>query len=137
MNAINFWPILVAAIVSFGINSLWYSPILFGREWLALQKISDKDIEDTDPRSVWILYVIHFILILILYCILAFAIFAANITSASDGAFTGFLAWLGFTVPILGSGLLWKKHSFILVLIEGIGYLVTFVIGGAIIGAWV
>ena len=136
MTNINFWPILVASLVSFAIGSLWYSPVLFGKEWMALTKISDKDINDTRARGVWKLYIVQFIFTLIMFCVIGFTIATANIDSSSDGGFVGFLAWLGFVVPMQVSGFLWKRHSFKLVLIESINYLVTLVIGGAIIGAW-
>ncbi len=134
MYEINFWSVLVAAIVSFGIGALWYSPILFGKEWMSLMKISDSNMND--PKDMWKSYLLHFIGTIISFCILAFIISMSRAVSASDGAFLGFIAWLGFAVPISISNLLWRRDPMKLVLIDTIHVLVGLVIGGAIIGAW-
>jgi hypothetical protein len=136
MYTINFWPILVAAVVSFGIGALWYSPILFGKEWMALTKMSDQDMADAKARGVWKYYIIQFIATLVMFIVVGFAVSGLGVSSASDGAFIGFLAWLGLVAPLSLSGLMWKREPGKLVLIDTINYLVVLAIGGAIIGAW-
>ena len=136
MNSLNFWPVLIASVIGFGISSLWYSPILFGKEWLALLEITDADMREMRERGVWRSYLSQLVAMLVTFSVLAFAVLSLNITNGSDGAFLGFLAWLGFMVPVSLSGWLWKKESFKLILIESIGYLLILVVGGAIIGAW-
>jgi hypothetical protein len=136
MDTINFWPILISSVVSFGISTLWYSPFLFGKDWTNLIKIDDKDMGEMKVNNVWRSYIIHFIVTLISFVVLGFAIKAVGIDTASNGAFVGFLAWLGFIIPIAVSDILWKKQPIKLALIETVDLLVTLVIGGAIIGAW-
>ncbi len=135
MNSINIWSVIVAAVVSFGIGALWYSPILFGKEWASLIGLSTKDMEGM-KQGVWKAYLVQFIVTLVSFAILAFALSATGTATASEAAFVGFLAWLGFAVPVGLSSLLWKKASFKLFLIEAICSLLTLAIGGAIIGAW-
>ena len=136
MNSINYWPILVSSVVSFGLGALWYSPILFGREWVELLKISDADMARMIDQGMWKRYVTQFILTLITFIVMAFAIDEMGLRTATDGAFVGLLAWLGFIIPVTFSGMLWKNESIKLVLIDAINYLVVLAIGGAIIGAW-
>ncbi|MFA6553983.1 MAG: DUF1761 domain-containing protein [Candidatus Paceibacterota bacterium] len=133
MNPINYLPILVASLASFAISSLWYSPILFGKEWVAL---SGTDMKTINPKTVWKSYIAQFFITLITFSVLAFLISMASVRSSTDGAFLGLLVWLGFVIPSLLSGLLWKRESFTLVLIDAINNLVVLTIGGAIIGAW-
>lgn len=135
MYDVNFWSVLVAAVVSFGISALWYSPVLFGKEWMALMNISDVDVEGR-RRGMWGSYILHFVITLMSFSILAFVVSATGAMTASDGAFLGFLAWLGFSVPIAASNLLWRRDPFKLVLIDTIQILIGLIIGGAIIGAW-
>jgi hypothetical protein len=33
MSAVNIWAVLVAAVSSFALGGLWYSPVLFGKAW--------------------------------------------------------------------------------------------------------
>jgi len=136
MYTINIWAILVSAIVSFGIGALWYSSFLFGKEWMSLIKVSDKDIEGMKARGMWKSYIIHFVATLISLLVLGFAIAAIGVVNAGDGAIIGFLAWLGFVAPIGVSELLWKKVSMKLVMIDSINILLSLVISGAIIAAW-
>jgi hypothetical protein len=136
MYTVNIWAILVASVVSFGIGALWYSPILFGKEWMALSKISDKDIGDAQSKGMWKHYVIHFIFTVITFCVLAFIASATGLKTSGDGAFIAFVAWLGFILPGSVSELLWKKTPFKLVLIDSMNVLISLIIGGAIIGSW-
>ena len=137
MQSINFWPILVASLASFGVSSLWYSPILFGKEWISLVKMTDGDMADIKFRGVTKLYITQFVATLVTFAVVAFAMSEMNVISASDGAFLGFLAWLGFIVPMRISPVLWRKEPMKLFLIDVINYLIVLVIGSAIIGAWV
>ncbi len=34
MPDINIWAVLLAAVLSFALGGLWYSPILFGKTWM-------------------------------------------------------------------------------------------------------
>lgn len=136
MQTINFWPILVASIVSFGVSALWYSPIIFGKEWMSLVKITDAEMNETKSKGIWKLYIIQFIMTLISFCVLAFIIASTSVQGGSNGAFMGFLIWLGFVATGAVAGFMWEKYPFKLMLIDTVSVLVTLVIGGAIIGAW-
>ena len=136
MNTINFWPILVASIVGFGVTAFWYSPFLFGKEWMELVKLNHADMESAKEKGIWKSYIVHFISTLITFGVLAFAISSISPSNASDGAFIGFIAWLGFIATFGVSDFLWRKTPFKLVLIDSINILVILAIGGAIIGAW-
>lgn len=136
MITLNFWPILVASLASFALGSLWYSPILFGREWLTMIKMREADIANYRHKSVWIHYFTQFLVTIVTFCVLAFMMGFLGLGDSGNGAFLGLLAWLGFIFPTAISSLLWKKDPIMLVLIETINTLLTLMIGGAIIGAW-
>ena len=135
MEPINFLAILVASLVSFGIGSFWYSPFLFGKEWAEGRKISE-DLNSLQTSSVLKSYAIQFVLTLFTFTFLAFIISMSQARTSTDGAFIGLLGWLGFVIPLSVSGLLWKKDTFTLFMIETVNHLVILTIGGAIIGAW-
>jgi len=135
MYTINFWPILVSAIVSFGIGALWYSPILFGKEWMALTKMNMDNMSDM-KRGIGKFYVIQFVASLVMFIVLGFAISATGVIGASNGGIAGLLAWVGLILPVSLAGFMWKNEPGKLVLIETVNYLLVLAIGGAIIGAW-
>jgi hypothetical protein len=136
MENINLWSILVASIVAFVISAIWYSPILFGKEWMTLTGMSEDDIQTAKSNGVVKLYVFQFIFTVISFCVLGFAMSTIGTNTGSDGAFLGLLVWIGFILPIGASNIMWEKKPFKLVLINTIGTLLTLVVGGAIIGAW-
>jgi len=136
MQTLNYWPVLVASVVSFGIGSLWYSPLLFGHIWIDLLKVSDADMSRIMDSGIWKRYIAQLIMTFVTFCVLGFALNVTAIASAADGAFLGLLAWLGFSLPVSLAGFLWKNESPKLVLIDSVYYLIALAIGGAILGAW-
>lgn len=136
MYTINAWPILVAAVASFAIGALWYSPVLFGKEWMALMKFDAKDCSSENMKGIWKSYIIHFIANLITYIVLGFLVAATVASTSLDASFFAFVAWLGFVAPVGVSEILWSKKPFKLVLINVMCSLVCLLIGGAIIGGW-
>ena len=134
--SINIWSILVASIVSFVIGAIWYSPVLFGKQWMALINMGQKDIATAQANGIWKLYVIQFLLTVVSMCILAFGVAAMSITGAFNGATLGLLVWIGFYATSAVGGMLWEKRSLKFALITSGAMLVNLIVSGAIIGAW-
>lgn len=103
---------------------------------MTLVGITDKDIAEAKKKGMVISYVIQFIITLITFIVMGFAITAMGVSSARDGAFIGLIAWIGFIIPVATSGMLWEKKPFKLILINTISILLCWIIGGAIIGGW-
>jgi hypothetical protein len=136
MITVDFWAIVVASIVAFIIGALWYSPLLFGKQWMSLIGMKERDIEIAKEKGMTKLYIVQFIITLITFTVLGFAISSLSITSARDAGFIGLLAWVGFIVPGAMGSLIWERKPFKLIMINSIGTLVCWVIGAAIIGMW-
>ena len=60
---LNYWAILLAALSSFMLGGLWYSPVLFGKVWLEGCGLTDLDLQNSDPK---LIYGLAFILSLII-----------------------------------------------------------------------
>ena len=82
------------------------------------------------------LFVIQFIMTLVCFTVLAFILVSTQTTGGGNGAFFGFLFWLGLVATEAVGGMMWEKKPFKLALIQSTATLVNLVIGGAIIGAW-
>lgn len=136
MTPINFWSELVAAVAAFAIGALWYSPVLFGKEWMRLKGISEKDITPEAKQGMWKRYIAQFVSTLVLFAVLGFIIAATGSQNAGDAIFIAVIAWVGFSVTTAVGDMLWNKTPFKLALINEICTLVSWVIGAAIIGAW-
>ena len=136
MFTINIWAIVIATIVSFLISAVWYSSFLFGNDWLTLVKISENEVNTMRAAGMWRSYSIHLLSTLITLFVLAFAMSMIGIHNATDGAFIGFFAWLGFIAPSGVLDYLWRKTPMRLILIDSVCVLLSLVISGAILAAW-
>ncbi|MBU6231729.1 MAG: DUF1761 domain-containing protein [Patescibacteria group bacterium] len=139
MTTVNFWPILIATIAAFLIGAVWYS-WLFAKEWAELTGATAGNGQASAGSGakpgVWKSYVSQFVITLIQFAVLGFLIAATGTVSGGDGAFFGFIVWLGFLATHAVSGMLWDRRPLKLILIESVGSLVSLIVGGAIIGAW-
>ncbi len=136
MTSLHIWPILVASVVAFGIGALWYSPILFGKEWMALTKTSEADIATAKGSSMVWRYIVQFIITVVTFALLAFVMSITGSDTAGEGMFIAVLAWIGFPVMAAIGDMLWQKKPAKLAVITLLGTLVCWLAGGAIIAAW-
>jgi hypothetical protein len=44
-STINYLAVLVAALSTFVLGGLWYSPMLFGKAWMQLNNFTDADLQ--------------------------------------------------------------------------------------------
>jgi hypothetical protein len=129
---INYFALLAAALSTFVLGGLWYSPLLFGKAWMRANNFTDADLQTFSKARMfgW-----SFLLALIMALNLAMFLAApdTNLTwGMAAGALAG-LGWVAMAIAIIG---LFENRSWKYIAING-GYMtVAFVIMGAIIGAW-
>lgn len=139
MYDINIWAVLVSAIAAIVISSFWFSPALFGNMWTKLSGFSEADMAAAKAKGMsgmWKNYVGQIITSVIQMAVLAFFISISNSLTAVDGAFIGFITWLGFALTLQVTEIIWLKKSVKLTLINTMNTLVCFIVGGLIIGMW-
>ena len=132
--AINFWAVLVAAVGSMVVGSVWYGP-LFGKQWMKLSGLTEKDLEAGKkdmPKTYGLMYVSS----LVMACVLGVFLSNLGITDMAGGAMVGFWAWLGFVATVMFGTVLFEKKSMNLYFLNAAYQLVTLVVMGAILGAW-
>ena len=99
---VNGWAVLLAALSSMVVGSLWYMPATFGTAW---QKYTGVDIKkmrgDSNPAKMAWMYGSVFVASLVTAYVLAHVAFLAHNffagTFLSDTLQTAFWLWLGFT----------------------------------------
>lgn len=128
---INYWAVMVAAVSSFALGSLWYSPLMFEKPWMKELGFTKEGMKDTSMLKI-------FGIAFILMFIIAFNL-AAFIGTESDwksGMMAGALGGIGWIAAAIGVNYLFERKSFSLFLINA-GYMaVSLIIMGAILGAW-
>ena len=132
MPHINWLAVLTAAVSTFILGGLWYSPALFGRAWMSENKLTDAELAKSSMGKI---FGIAFVLALLMAANLA-AFLAEPKTTVTWGATAGFLAGFGWVTLGLATIALFERRSAKYVLING-GYMtVAFVLMGLILGAW-
>lgn len=130
-SQINFLAIVVAALSTFLVGGLWYSPLLFAKVWMRENGFTDDDLRSTNYFKV---YGTTFLLAVIIGINLA--MFYGTEVQGADGAFFGFLTGFGWVAMSLSTTYLFEKKSFKLMLINGGYHIVTYTLMGFIIGVW-
>ncbi len=124
----NYWAVLLAAVSSFMLGGLWYSPALFELAW----NIENGDHKKTGhPAKV---FGISFIFSLIAAACFAYLLGAAPPLEAALK--TGALVGLGFVATSFGINYQFALRSFKLWLIDAGYHTLQFVLFGLILGLW-
>jgi len=129
---INWWAVIIAAVVKFLIGWGWYAPPVFGKRWQDLSKISPEQSRSGLAPAI----VVQIIGDLIMAYILARFIIHYGATDLIGGAFIGFMAWLGFVATIMAGAIFYEKRPPQLVAINAGYQLVGIVVMGVILGIW-
>jgi len=134
MYYVNFLAVLISAIVSMIIGSIWYGP-LFGKAFMqatGLSKLSKKE-QELMKKKMLASYALQFIASIVMFSVFALLIGINNLTILG-GIHMALLAWIGFAVPLKLGEALWGGNMTVFWI--GIGnMLLTLLAGGIIIGA--
>ncbi len=132
---INYLAVLLAAVASMVIGSLWYGP-LFGKVFMkamGMEGMTPEQKQSMQKAMIWN-YVGQLVASLVMFFVLAWFIGAVGDGAMMTALKTAFWGWLGFVVPVKAGDALWggKKELFWL----GVGnMLVTLLTAAAIIAA--
>lgn len=129
---INYLAVLAAAVSAFVIGGIWYSPILFQKAWMNASGLNEEDVAQGNMAKI---FGLAFLFELIMAANLA-SFLSGPETTISWGATAGALAGIGWVALGVGVLALFERRPWKYTLING-GYLaVSFIVMGAIIGAW-
>jgi hypothetical protein len=134
---VNYLAVFVVAVFGYVIGMLWYSPVLFGKQWMKLSGISEKSIKEQNKRGMAVKMVGAFIAVLVMSFVLAWLVGILRITYFSNGAMFGFYVWLGFLATTQLNIVFWQNKPFTLYLLNTVHYLVALVLMAGILAVWV
>src|SRR4051812_10269596 len=130
MMNVNWLAILICGVVFMAIGALWYSPVLFSKQWM---KLVGKSNGMTNKNMMAQIMITTFIASLVMAYVLSVIIHSINPATVWDGAVGGFWTWLGFVAT---SGLInsmYQGKPLKLFSIDTGYFLVSLVIMGAIL----
>ncbi|HSB27918.1 MAG TPA: DUF1761 domain-containing protein [Pyrinomonadaceae bacterium] len=131
-SRINYFAVLVAALSTFVLGGLWYSPALFGKAWMRVNNFSESDVAGFSKARMfgWSFF---FALVMSLNLAMFLATPGTNVVwGMAAGALTG-VGWVAMAIAIVG---VFENKSWGYIAINGGYMIVAFVVMGAILGAW-
>ena len=135
---INYWAVLVCAILSMPLGMLWYGT-MFGKKWTEIIGATNQDLEARKKmqKSAGPLYLVQFLLVLFQAWVLAYYIAGWEDASGLQNALW---IWAAFIVPTVASASMWNndsaKISWARFFIQAGYNLVLFIAFGLILGYW-
>ena len=135
-SSINWLAVLACVIAAMVIGSIWYNPKTFFPTWWQAIGKTGEPVMGENMGLTWGLTILASLVqaIFISLMVTVMGSLSGGATLVS-GMTVGFLLWLGFVAPSSLTNKLFsdQKKAW---LIEVSGHLVTFVVMGAILGAW-
>lgn len=132
---LNYLAIVVCAILTMPLGFLWYGP-LFGKTFMKLTGMSGQ-MTPEGKKQANVGYAVSLLTAFVMAYILSHFVDYAGATTWMDGMQAGFWSWLGFVVTTNAGGVLWEKRPLGLYVMNMAYYLVTLLVMGAILAAWV
>lgn len=137
-GTLSFWPILLAAVVSFAFGALWYGTL--SRQWMAAAGIEAGEMErrKASMGPVPLAYVVTFIALIIMAWMLAGVLLHLSLggmaISVRAGMISGFFLWFGFVMTSMAVNHAFQGSKRALTLIDGGHWLGVLLIQGAVLG---
>ena len=134
MNKINFWAVIVAAVVAFVLGALWYGPFLFGKAYLEVRAVNRAAIADMRPPA-WEL-VGEFAKNLVVAFVIAYFVVRLGVGDWKSALQLGLWIWVGFQAMLLMGAVLHEHMPWTLYAIHAGDALVKTLLMTVILGVW-
>ena len=131
MPEVNYLAVIAAAVATFALGGLWYSPALFGKAWQREAGVTEDKMKSANMP---LIFGLTFVLALIAAWV--FALFLGPRPPMALGLGAGFSAGLCWVAASLGINYLFERKSLKLWLINGGYHTLQFTIIGLILALW-
>jgi len=131
MSGINIWAVLVAAVSSFALGGLWYSPVLFHKLWNREAGRGETPEKVQHPGRV---FGVAFVFALIAACV--FACWLGPHPQLNDALLKGLAAGAGFVGASFGINYQFANRSFLMWAIDAGYHTVQFLLFATVLSLW-
>src|SRR5947207_2791110 len=97
---VNILAVLVAAVLTFVLGAVWYSPVLFAKQWMAAQGYTAEKLEEMKRKGVTRAYAVSVLCYLVTAYVMALLASYTNSTTLAQGLWLGLLSWLWFAATV-------------------------------------
>ena len=128
MIRVNYFALTVVVIVAFIASSVWYSPLMFGREFMELSGVS------ASPN--WAKVVCELVRTFVLAYVIARLVLLLNVVNPKSALRLGIWLWIGFPVILLSGSMLWQNVPWRLAAIHAGDWLIKTLLFTGTVGWW-
>jgi hypothetical protein len=128
---INYWAILVAAVVAFIFSSLYYSPVLLGNVWRAVDAAATAGTKPSIAKAL-----IELARTVVIAFVLARVMALMMSTDLKSAVQLAMWLWFGFSAMMWVGAIMWEKTPWQVAAIHSGDWLVKTVLIAAILGVW-
>jgi hypothetical protein len=130
MNRVNFIALAAVAVVAFIASSLWYSPLLFGRQFIELSGIT------ASPHPNAVKALCELLRTFVLAYVIAHLILRLNVIDWKAALGIGLWLWVGFPVVLLTGSMLWQNVPWQLAAIHAGDWLIKLILIPLAVTLW-
>jgi len=129
---VNYWALIVAALIRLVIAAVWFSPVAFLESWRRIVGIDEATMNAGMPRAI----ALDVVGSLVLAFVLAHAVVYAGAATILQGAAVGFWNWLGFIAVVNLSETMHENRPFKFLAINTGYNLIALPLMGALLAVW-
>jgi hypothetical protein len=131
LGDLNVLALVVAALSYFAVGGLWFSPLLFSRQWQSATGLSDSQLAARNPAPIF-----GGAFVASLVSVIALGLLLGSGAGAATGAVVGLVCGIGFAAMALVTIFAFEARPARLLAIDAGYHIVAAALAGLIIGAW-
>src|SRR3989442_6106707 len=97
---VNLLAVLVAAVLTIVLGAVWYSPVLFAKQWMHAHGYTPEKVEEMKRRGGVRAYAGSFLCYLVVAYVVGLLVSYTQATGVVQGVWVGVLAWLGVAAAL-------------------------------------
>lgn len=130
-SQVNFFAVLIAALSSFALGGIWYSPLLFQRIWMEACGLTELDLKTIDPKRVFIgSFFLSF------FIALSLSLFVGPAPSLGVSVGAAFIIGVCWVSSAYGITYLFEQRPLKLFLVNSGYHILQFTLMGLVLGLW-
>lgn len=133
---VNILAVLTAAVVTFILGMVWYSPVLFAKQWIEAHGYTPEKLEEMKRRGVVKAYAVSLGCYIVMAYVLSLLVNYTAATGPAQGLWLGFLSWLGFAATIGLVANMFSEKRFATWVIDAAYQLAYLLLMGLILAVW-
>lgn len=130
-SQVNFFAVLIAALSSFALGGIWYSPLLFQRIWMEACGLTELDLKAINPKRVFIgSFLLSF------FIALSLSLFVGPTPSLGVSVGAAFIIGVCWVSSAYGITYLFEQRPLKLFLVNSGYHILQFTLMGLVLGLW-